>query len=100
MFYVNPKLRFRFFHVREEKSYYSAKTICVVEKIYEEWDNNWRPIAQGIARCSKGDVFSRATGRKLSLERALLSANLKEKEVRKQIWKTYFSKVSDLKRKG
>jgi hypothetical protein len=46
------------------------------------------PIAQGLAKCVKGDHFCRDTGRKLSLSRALKEANL-PKEERKVIWELY-----------
>ena len=98
MFYVTSKLRFRFTHVSGGERWKKV-TLCHIEnKLINE--NDWLPVVMGIACCSKEDSFSRETGRKLSLTRALKKSKmLIKKDTRTKIWETYFSKVNDLKRK-
>jgi len=99
MFYVTPRLRFRFAHTPGGKRWKKV-TLCHIEnKPINE--NDWFPIVMGIACCSKEDSFSRETGRKLSLTRALKKSKmLINKDTRTKIWETYFSKVNDLKKRG
>lgn len=48
-------------------------------------------LATGVARCSKHDNFNKATGRKLSLTRALNGVEF-TKSQRTQVWNQYFGK--------
>lgn len=73
-------------------------------------------IATGYARVAKGDQFSRTTGRRVALHKALVSvwpeskviytaesgikktiAPKKHRDVRTAFWKTYFAKVEAAK---
>ena len=51
-------------------------------------DNKDRLVAEGRANCFYKDHFCKETGRKLSLARAMKSADL-PKEERKVIWELY-----------
>ncbi len=52
-----------------------------------------------LALCSIKDNFSRATGRKISLGRALLKA-FPDKEDRRYVWEQYFRKLEDDRKKS
>lgn len=54
-------------------------------------------LAEGIARCSKHDLFEKEIGRKISLLRAVDDLNVDEdwidlKDVRKEILSAYFNR--------
>ena len=53
--------------------------------------NGETQIAAGYASCSDEDNFSRETGRKVSMSRALLHAGF-PKEVRQEIWNKYLTR--------
>lgn len=48
-------------------------------------------VVTGIAQCAPQDNFSRATGRKVSLARALRSF---DRDTRTKFWEVYFSKTN------
>ena len=58
---------------------FRAVTICNIDPVNCD---------SGFARCSWADNFSRDKGRKLSLSRALLKANISKKD-RTMIWEAY-----------
>lgn len=51
----------------------------------------------GVSMCADKDNFSRVTGRKIALTRAL-ERNVLDKPDRKAIWDAYFAVHSDLKK--
>lgn len=64
----------------------ARKTSCII--------NIGNTQVIGIADCSKKDNFSRITGRKISLQRAMskvINHNLLNKEDRRKIWYKYLS---------
>ena len=74
-------------------------TFCLIQEVLP--DNTLKVISQGEAHCSFFDCYNRNTGRKLSLERALLAeapdpVNPKNwlplfvKEDRSSVWQEYF----------
>jgi len=65
----------------QESVYDGTDTICVLE-------NNGEILSHGQASCSPKDNFCRATGRKLSLARALQGFYF-TKEQRQEIWEAY-----------
>jgi hypothetical protein len=93
-------------------------TKCVITAVHGK--RNGKPlvttIATGYAKLSKGDQFSRATGRRVALHKALVSvwpeskvvytaesgikktiAPAKHRIVRTVFWKNYFAKVEAAK---
>jgi hypothetical protein len=59
-------------------------------------DKDGKVVAFGTARCSSGDNFSRNTGRKIALARALTNFGL-EKSERTSVWESYFKIVGKKK---
>ena len=57
-------------------------------------DTNGDTLGVGVAKCVPEDNFCKATGRKLSLTRALAKW---PKDLRQQIWECYFYEHSDRK---
>lgn len=81
----------RFKHVPVEGGrLWEWKTLCQL-KAHPTWLHAW--TYSGLALCSKSDVFSRAVGRKIALQRAI-SQMVASKSVRSQIWQSYFAQVS------
>jgi len=54
-------------------------------------DRNENLISEGIAKCSKHDLFEKEIGRKISLLRAVNNFNF-NKESRREILSTYFNR--------
>lgn len=63
-----------------------GNTTCVIEL-------NREPFAESVAYCSSLDKFSKSTGRKISLARALSSF---PKEFRTAVWQEYIKTTSHL----
>lgn len=74
----NEEYTVRFNHVRSNNTF----TECVVEI-------SGVPYGKGMAILSEGDRFVKEKGRKLSLKRALKSAQVNDKQTRKAIWDNY-----------
>lgn len=74
----NEEYTVRFNHVRSNNTF----TECVVEI-------SGVPYGEGMAILSEGDRFVKEKGRKLSLKRALKSAQVNDKQTRKAIWDNY-----------
>ncbi|MFA5154148.1 MAG: hypothetical protein WC554_16480 [Clostridia bacterium] len=70
--------RIRWFYPKDKKS---QRTVCVLSSETSE-------LAITEAKCIKTDEFNKEIGRKLSLSRALQTANVK-KEDRSKIWDVY-----------
>ena len=84
------EIMFRHSQVRENypgRFGISGSTICFITV-----SENHPEVAVGAALCSSKDNFCRATGRKISLGRALLKA-FPNKEDRRYIWEQYFKKM-------
>lgn len=74
---------------------YRGYTDCFVNKPDAVIDGqviSYDIVGSATAWCSIKDNFSRATGRKISLGRALLKA-FPDKEDRRYIWEQYFKKL-------
>ena len=93
MIYVTDTLRINFHHniVQGEKTPY-GNTLCYIQELrtqhqFDVEDGEWVDIAVGLARCSKGDMFSRTVGRKLAFTRAVSGVYSREK--RKILWNAF-----------
>lgn len=81
---TGTRLTMGFRHVTRGKD---KKTICEIRELS---DHMSVVLASGLARCSQSDVFSKETGRMLSLTRALESF---PKPFRSLAWDTYWNRA-------
>lgn len=73
--------------VATRRVFYRA-TGCVIRRT----DHLGEVLSYGIATCHDNDQFCKATGRKLSLARALKKAGF-TKTTRAEVWSAYFAQV-------
>jgi hypothetical protein len=83
--------RIGFRHEIDRKSE-TAITYCWVDNVDRSVLK--QVVGKGSAKCSKGDIFNKETGRKLALERALVG---KVRAFRTAAWKAYFNRITEAK---
>ena len=81
-----------FRHNTNEENTHSGSTDCIL-KIKDKKDNI-EVIGKGHSSVHCSDTYVKATGRKISLRRALKDAKL-NKEERTEAWSAYFNNVAE-----
>lgn len=92
--------RVHFEHVTKRDKKSNGRTKCVIELIDAPFSGEepFEPTeaGYGVAVCMKPDIFSKATGRRVSLEKALADWDY-DRDERKAFWDVYFSQCADFK---
>ncbi len=76
----------------EESVHYQGSTICTISEVNGK--DIIGEVASGESFCSKTDKFLKATGRKISLKRALENLNLGN-EIKPIIWMNYYQRTNE-----
>ena len=61
-------------------------TKCIIEQLCTDETEQWSNIGQGLAKQSPRDVYSKRTGKKVALKRAMEMAQINDKTERTAIW--------------
>ena len=81
-----------FRHNTNEENTHSGSTDCVLK--VKDKEGNIEVIGEGHSSVHHSDTYVKATGRKISLRRALENAKL-DKEERTGAWSAYFNNVAE-----
>ena len=66
-------------------------TICVMYRVEKNLEPGRQQLTADVARLGKGDVFTKETGRKISLARVLKRLGFSREE-RSEVWRAYLGR--------